>query len=504
MPRAPRPAGRLAIRRHVAGPRGLQRELTEIFGIDRFKPGQEAVIRAVLRGRHTLAILPTGGGKSLCYQLPALRLPGLTLVVSPLISLMKDQAEKLDDLGLEAAYVNSALNAAELAAALDAIESSRAKFVLITPERLADAEFQQTLSRRRVDFIVIDEAHCISTWGHDFRPAYLALGTAIARFPRATVLALTATATAEVVEDIRTQLALPEMHVIATGLYRPNLTYEVQPAEREADQQRALVELIAGATGVGIVYCATVRAVESVTDLLTSAGVDVAKYHGRMRAAERHAAQDRFMRGELRAIVATNAFGLGIDKPDIRFVVHYNMPGSLDAYYQEAGRAGRDGEASRCVLLYEKGDRRTHAFFMAGKYPTFDHLRTLHEALRRAGAHESPMALHDIQAAADVPKTKVHAGLPVMKQFGIVRELRGARFRLASPSAGAEAFEEMARRYADRLERDRSRLDRMVAYAQTARCRWIALLEAFDEASEVGDGCGHCDNCRKEQLRRAS
>jgi ATP-dependent DNA helicase RecQ len=482
--------------------RGLRRTLVQVFGLDDFRPGQTEVIRAVMSGRHTLALMPTGGGKSLCYQLPALHLPGMTLVVSPLIALMKDQADKLDELGLENAPVNSALSAVETAESLDAIARQRTEFVLTTPERLANAEFTASLRGKRIDLLVIDEAHCISEWGHDFRPAYLSLASVIRQFRGATVLALTATATAEVVDDIKRQLGLPEMEVVNAGLLRSNLVYDVAMVDGAVEQQRALIERIGVNEGSGIVYCATVRAVEEVAALLESAGVPAAKYHGRMLSRARHEVQDRFMRGDLKAIVATNAFGLGIDKPDIRFVIHYNMPGSIDAYYQESGRAGRDGATASCTLIYEAGDKRTHLFFNAGKYPSFDHFMSVARALASLGAHEAPVALADLQtAAAGVPARKVRVALKLMTDMGLAAERRGGGFRLRRPDMQEQDFQRLAQEYERRQTRDRDKLDRMIAYAQTARCRWTALLEYFGDAGLSAEGCGKCDNCRRDAER---
>ncbi|MCB9730646.1 MAG: ATP-dependent DNA helicase RecQ [Deltaproteobacteria bacterium] len=342
----------------------LDSALAQHFGFSGFRPGQRPVVEAILASRPVVAVMPTGAGKSLCYQLPALCLDGVTLVVSPLISLMKDQVDGLRRLGVPAAFVNSTQDPGEQRQVLEDAASGALKLLYVAPERFRYDGAMAVLRRLPIALFVVDEAHCISSWGHDFRPDYLGLGRAVGELGAQRVAAFTATATERVRADIVSQLGLHEPLVTITGFLRPNLHLSVVPIRRMTEKTEHLRRLLAGIEGSVVIYCATRRHCEDVALTLSRLGISAGVYHGGLDDEARRDVQDAFQGNTIRVIVATNAFGMGIDKPDVRAVVHYDIPGSLEAYYQEAGRAGRDGAPARCVLLFTYADTRIHEFFI--------------------------------------------------------------------------------------------------------------------------------------------
>ena len=337
--------------------------LKRYFGYSSFRPGQEKTIDALIGGRDTFAVMPTGAGKSICYQIPALLGRGVSLVVSPLVSLMKDQVMSLVQMGVKAAYINSSLTPAQIRVVLDRACGGQYKIIYVAPERLLTGGFLQFARNAPLDYVTVDEAHCVSKWGQDFRPSYLDVRTFIAKLPRRPVLgAFTATATAEVREDVVDLLGLERPYKVVTGFDRKNLFYEVRhPSDRRAELLR-IVRDFSGRSG--IVYCATRKNVDEICEMLRERNIPAARYHAGLDDAERSRSQDDFINDRVGVMVATNAFGMGIDKSNVSYVVHYNMPGDMESYYQEAGRAGRDGLPAECILLYAGQDVITNQFFI--------------------------------------------------------------------------------------------------------------------------------------------
>jgi ATP-dependent DNA helicase RecQ len=481
-------------------PGELRRVLRERFGYEAFRPGQERIVRDLLAGRDVLAVLPMGAGKSLVYQLAAQLLPGVTLVVTPLLALMKDQLDSLAEHGLAAESISSAQTDRESDAALRDVQGAGAKLLYVTPERFEDDEFMAEARRLDVSLLVVDEAHCISEWGHSFRPAYLAVGQAAARLGRPTLLALTATATPWVRRDVIERLGLRDPDVVVRGVDRPNLFLQAVRVEAESEDRRVLERLLrddgddseqgralaAAMQGSGIVYTATTRAAQETAGWLQEWGIAADYFHGQRRKADRVRVQEAFMAGELRVIAATNAFGLGVDKPDIRFVIHRDVPPNLEAYYQEAGRAGRDGELARCTLIYRPGDLGRAAFLGGSGQLTREEVVRAHAGLvaRREGT------TRELMAATGLGRGDFARLVSILERAGLVAQRRGHIQLLVAdfdPHALPLETEEQ------RLAYEHSRLEMMRGYAECRECRRRYLLGYFGEQYE-GERCGQCDN----------
>ena len=461
----------------------LDRALGTHFGLTAFRTGQREAVTAVLEGRDLVAVMPTGAGKSLCFQLPALLLDGVSVVVSPLIALMKDQVDVLRGRGIAAAAIHSLMPPTERAEAERDLSAGRLRLLYVAPERLASPAFRRALIAAEPARLIVDEAHCISQWGHDFRPDYRRLG-GLREELGVPAAAFTATATPDVRADIATQLGLRDPLELVTGFERPNLTLAVEHCRSRADKARALEALVREAGVPGIVYAATRKSVELWAEFLEEQGLRAGRYHAGLTEEERHRVQDRFLAGQLDVIAATNAFGMGVDKRDIRFVAHADLPGSVEAYYQEAGRAGRDGLPSRCTLFFAPADVRTQEFFLAGSNPAPALFRRVWRQLGTGASDE------EIESSAETD------AVGRMASVTAARFLRRAAEAALLPLGAGEPPVDLAAR-TEKARRDRERLDTMVRYGFGRGCRTRFIYDYFAGGARAGaePRCGTCDVC---------
>jgi ATP-dependent DNA helicase RecQ len=478
----------------------LRPALRELFGFDDFRPGQEEVVRAAVDGVDTLAVMPTGAGKSLTYQLAAMLRPSPTLVLSPLIALMKDQVDKLPPrIGATATFVNSSLDPAEAAARLASVSAGETRLLYAAPERLRQESFVRTLRSIGVGLVVIDEVHCVSMWGHDFRPDYLFIRRAIEELDGPSVLGMTATATPANAEAIAEALGRP-LAQVRTSVHRPNLRYDVERAENGEDRLRALLRRLRGLDeGVAIVYARSRRSCEEIARTLRGHGIVAEHYHAGLEPDERTRVQESFVAGRTPVVVATTAFGMGIDKANVRLVALANLPDSLESYVQMVGRAGRDGRPSDTVLLAGDADATALRRFALGDVPTPDLLRRVYRVVREAGGVVEPDLLDG--AVGDAHDGRVLVGM--LEQAGLVRRGydagRAMQIELLPADAGASADVDAL---LDRYEHTAStRVARIIEFAEDARCRHLQVAEHFGETLDVP--CGACDVCapRTERLQ---
>ncbi|HEY9882577.1 MAG TPA: RecQ family ATP-dependent DNA helicase [Thermosynechococcaceae cyanobacterium] len=461
------------------------------FGYDELRPGQEAAIQSVLNRQDTLVVMPTGAGKSAIYQLAAIEMPGATVVISPLIALQKDQVETIESQNLGgAAQINSTIRAVDQQETFEQLKAGKLEFIFLAPEQLKKPETLEQLQAAKPSLFVVDEAHCVSEWGHDFRPDYRRLSTVIEALEHPTVLALTATASPPVRQGILEQLGMKDAQVIVQGFDRPNLWLGVERFEDDEEKQAALVQRVVKAEKPGIIYAATRKRAESLATALSDRGINAVAYHAGLKRRERDEAQTAFMADDIEVMVATTAFGMGIDKPNVRFVFHYDISDSIDSYYQEIGRAGRDGNPASAKLFYNPKDLSLRRFFTGGQLD-LDQVAQVAVTIHKADA---PMPLKDVQQEAHLSQTKVMTALNHLEATGVVELLpTGEVVACAEPTNLSEALEEAAQVDKQHQQFERSRLEMMRGYAEVNGCRREYLLNYFGE--KIDTPCGACDNC---------
>ncbi len=465
-----------------------RRILREVFGFPEFRPGQAETITAALEGRDVLAVMPTGGGKSLCYQIPAIaEVSRLTIVVSPLLALMKDQVDALRAAGVAAAAVNSTIPRETQARVLQEAARGEIRLLYVAPERFGDGQFMAAVRPLQPSLLAVDEAHCISQWGHDFRPGYRELGAVRDRLGGPPLMALTATADPQVRDDIVARLALRSPVIHISGFDRPNLRYEVVRARSQKEKAELIANRLQEHRDQSvIVYCATRRRVENLTDALQRRRIRCARYHAGMEDEDRKRIQNAFARDSLPVIVATNAFGMGIDKPDVRMVLHHDIPGGIEQYYQEAGRAGRDGDPAECVLYYSPRDRGTQEFFIETSNPTPQRVLEVYRSIAAGGG--DPVFVPDLAPLRE-DEVPVNAAITALVESGLVAR-RG--YRVTDIGRGAEERIDL-RALEEHRGHSFAKLDAIQAYAESVTCLRHRILGYFGEPAPRS--CSNCGPC---------